>query len=79
MKTDHVRLPQFECGCHTPCRCEHKRNPSEKRTDAYREAVEHLAAEGLLAGALKPELRQLWRRGGSDRRVAETIVRRWAA
>ncbi len=73
------RRPQFECGCFEPCRCDYRNHPSQKRTDAYLAAVEHLAAEGLLAGALTPELRQLWQRGGSDRQVADTIVRRWAA
>jgi hypothetical protein len=73
------RRPQFECGCFDPCRCDYRHNPSDKRTEGYRAAIEHLAAEGLLAGALTPELRSLWRRGGSDRRIAETIVRRWAA
>lgn len=73
------RKPWFECGCSEPCRCEYRDNPSAKRVDAYRQAVEHLAASGLLAGALTPELRQLWRRGGSDRQIAEAIVRRWAA
>ena len=75
----YYRSPKFDCGCHAPCRCDYRANPSEKRVDGYQDAIEHLAAEGLLAGALTPELRQLWRRGGSDRQVAETIVRRWAA
>ena len=86
MTTDQLRLrhswrrkPWFECGCFEPCRCDFHGNPSETRTDAYLAAIGHLAAEGLLAGALTPELRQLWRRGGSDRQVAETIVRRWVA
>jgi hypothetical protein len=47
--------------------------------EAYREALEHLAGHGLLAAALTPELRQLWRRGGADRQVAERVARRWAA
>ena len=73
------RKPWFECGCFDPCRCDYRDNPSQKRIDAYRDAIGHLAAEGLLAAALAPELRQLWRRGGSDRQVAENVVRRWAA
>ena len=68
-----------DCGCSRPCRCEFHQNPTPKRVEAYAEAVEHLAAAGLLAGALTPELRQLWRRGGDDRRLSETIIRRWAA
>ena len=75
----YYRSPKFDCGCHTPCRCDHRDNPTPKRVDGYRHAIEHLAAEGLLAGALTPELRQLWQRGGDDRQIAEQIVRRWAA
>jgi hypothetical protein len=75
----YYRSPKFDCGCHAPCRCDYRDNPTPKRVDGYKDAIEHLAAEGLLAGALTPELRQLWQRGGSDRQVAETIVRRWAA
>jgi len=47
--------------------------------DAYRDAVEHLAQHKLGGAALTAECRELWRRGGSDRRVAEKIVRRWSA
>ncbi len=71
--------PKFDCGCHEPCRCDYRDNPSEKRTDGYRDAIEHLAEQGLCAAALTPELRLLWRRGGSDRRMAESINRRWTA
>jgi len=73
------RRPFLDCGCSDQCRCDHKQNPSPKRIDAYRQAVEHLAAHKLGAAALTAECRGLWRRGGSDRRVAETIVRRWSA
>ena len=75
----YYRSPRWDCGCHVPCRCEWHANPTPKRVDAYREAVEHLAGLGLLPGALAPELRQLWRRGGADRHVAERVARRWAA
>lgn len=75
----YYRSLRLDCGCHVPCRCEHRDNPSELRVDGYRLAVEHLAEQGLCAGALTPELRVLWRRGGADRQVAETIVRRWSA
>ena len=75
----YYRSPKLGCGCHAPCRCEHRNQPSEKRTDAYKDAIEYLAGQGLMAGALTPELRKLWQRGGDDRTVAETIVRRWAA
>jgi len=67
----------LDCGCSAPCRCEHRNNPTAQRVDGYRAAVEHLSRHQLHAAALAPELRQLWRRGGSDRRMAETVVRRW--
>lgn len=73
------RKPWFDCGCSEPCRCNWRDNPSDQRVDGYRDAIEHLAEQGLLAGALTPELRRLWQRGGDDRNVAEQIVRRWAA
>lgn len=73
------RRPWLECGCSQSCRCEHKRNPSDKRVTAYREAVEHLAEHKLDAAPLMAEARQLWRRGGSDRAVADRVVRRWTA
>lgn len=68
----------LDCGCTTDCRCDYKRNPTPKRVEAYREAVEHLAHHKLLAAALTAECRELWRHGGSDRRVAETVVSAWS-
>jgi hypothetical protein len=45
--------------------------------DGYRDALEHLEAHGLTGSPLLPELRMLWQRGGSDRRLAQTIAQRW--
>ena len=73
------RRAWLDCGCVDVCRCDWRNEPSTKRVDAYLEAAEWLADHGLAAAALLPECRQLWQRGGSDRRVAETIVRRWSA
>ena len=50
---------------------------TEKRLDAYRDAVLYLASHKLGAAALLPECRALWQRGGSDRALAEQTVRRW--
>jgi hypothetical protein len=50
-----------------------------QRHDAYREALEHLELIGYPAAPLVPELRHLWRRGGSDRTLAEATLRRWSA
>ena len=73
------RRLQLDCGCTDQCRCDYRNNPSDRRVDGYLAAIEHLAEQGLCAAALSPELRALWRRGGSDRRMAETINRRWTA
>ena len=73
------RRPWLSCGCSDSCRCEYKLSPSDKRTTAYREAVEWLAEHKLDAAPLMPEARQLWRRGGSDRAVADRVIRRWTA
>jgi hypothetical protein len=70
---------KLACGCWDSCRCGFRENPTANRVDSYRAAVEHLERHGLLAAAFTPEIRELSRRGGSDRAVAETIVRRWSA
>ena len=73
----YYRRARLDCGCHDPCRCDYRDEPTEKRVDGYRDAIEHLDAEGLCPGALTPELRRLWRRGGTDRKIANEIGRRW--
>jgi hypothetical protein len=67
----------MDCGHTDPCRCDYHANPSEKRTDAYADAIGHLADIGLCAAAFIPELRQLWRRGGADRAAADRVHRHW--
>jgi hypothetical protein len=68
------------CGrCTEICRCQHKDNPTPLRVDGYLAAVEHLDKHGLPAAPLMAEARQLWKRGGSDRAVADRVVRRWTA
>jgi len=69
----------LDCGCSVPCRCEYRDKPTAARVDAYGSAVEYLDEQGLPAAPLMPEARQLWRRGGSDRAVADRVVRRWTA
>lgn len=63
--------------CSEDCRCNCRNKPSQKRIDAYRDAVEHLARHNLGAAALTAECRALWRNGGADRDLAESVVRRW--
>ena len=73
------RRPRLACGCTEPCRCALRDRPTSKRVDGYRDALDHLAEHGLAGAALLPECRRLWSRGGSDRVLAEQIVRRWSA
>lgn len=73
------RRPWLACGCTQSCRCDYKHNPTPLRVDGYRAAVEHLDEHGLPAALLTPEARQLWKRGGSDRAVADRVVRGWTA
>ena len=73
------RRPRLECGCTDPCRCDYHQHPTGRRVDGYRDAVAHLAAHGVCAAPLTPELRALWRNGGTDRQTAETILWRWSA
>ena len=70
------RRPRLDCGCTEPCRCEHRDHPTEKRVDAYRDAVDHLAEHRLAGAALTPECRALCRRG--SREWAEAVMRRWS-
>jgi hypothetical protein len=53
--------------------------PTPHRVDAYAAAVTWLAQHNLGAAALVPECRELWRRGGADRLLAESLVGRWTA
>ena len=50
--------------------------PSEQLIDGYRDAVEHLLALDLGPHPFIPELRALWRRGGTDRALAERVHER---
>ena len=73
------RLAPLVCGHADPWQPWRPKALSDKLVDGYADAVEHLDANGLGAAGLSPELRLLWRRGGSDRQLAEQIERRWTA
>ena len=72
------RRERLDCG-HTDCRCHQHDSPTPQRVEGYVSAVEHLAANGCLAAAFTPELRAMWRRGGAERDLAESLQRRWSA
>ena len=73
------RRPPLTCGCFDPCRCDYKVTPTDQQVDGYAAAVTWLAQHNLGAAALVPECRELWRRGGADRLLAESLVGRWSA
>lgn len=72
------RSQPLGCGCRDPWlhRC-NPIEPTEQQVSGYRDAIAHLETLGMNAAPLLPELRHLWRRGGSDRRIAQSVVQRW--
>lgn len=72
------RLAPLRCGCADPwtCRCRPS-EPSELEIDAYAATLAHLDAIGLTAAPQVSELRALWRRGGQQRRVAQSVTQHW--
>lgn len=73
-----ARLSILECGHADPwiCRCREP-EPSARQVDAYAAAVHHLNHLGLGAAPLLPELRQLWRRGASERQLVGAVTTGW--
>ncbi|OWY81913.1 hypothetical protein D1O33_03430 [Rhodococcus rhodochrous] len=71
------RLPPLECGCVDPWwhRC-NEPGPSQRRTDALTAAAAHLLDVGLTPIMPVDDLRELWRRGGPERRLAATVAER---
>lgn len=75
--------PLSVCGCiRDPERdrhwCDPNRPPTEVDVDGYGAAVAHLDRHGLTAAPRLDELRELWRRGGVERRLAQSVIQRWA-
>lgn len=46
--------------------------------DGYRDAVLLLESLGLTPAPMLPEMRALWRRGGSDRELVSSVAEKWA-
>ncbi len=78
-KIETYRREPLDCGCVDPwtCRCYDPAEPSSRQVDGYRDAIVHLAGLQLLAAPSLPALRAMWCRGGTDRRLAADISRRW--
>lgn len=72
------RLPPLGCGCSDPLihHCEDD-EPTDVQVDAYVAVVEHLSQLGYPAAPRIPELRALWRRGPSERRLVSAVTTRW--
>lgn len=69
------RLQRLDCGCRDPwgCRC-HEPPTSEQGLDAWAAAARHIMDATGCAPVVPPDmLRALWRRGGSDRELAQHV------
>jgi hypothetical protein len=71
------RLASLECGCADPWshRCDRSSGASmsEKALDGWAQAILTLLAVGSLPLVPRDALRELWRRGGEDRVIAEKL------
>lgn len=71
------RTPVLECGRADPWHYPQPDLPSDHYIDGYRDAAEHLLAQGLTPAPNVPAMRGLWRRGGTDRELVQAISERW--
>jgi hypothetical protein len=68
------RLPPLDCGCRDPWPCRCTEPPlSAKMLDAGRQAAEDILRSGYVPLLQFEVLRALYRRGGSDRALAEQL------
>lgn len=69
----HRSVP-LDCGCRDPWPCRCTDPPlSEHQIDGWRNAAEHVLAGGQMPVVPIEVRRALWRRGGPDRELAETL------
>jgi hypothetical protein len=76
------RVPPYGyCTCRDPwvCRCADNTEPPERYVDGYRDAVLYLLSCGLTPAPFIPEMRAMYRRRGTDARLAMRIAERWQA
>lgn len=73
------RLPVLDCGHADPwtCKCSDSDNATDQYIDGYRDAAQHLLAQGLTPAPNLPAMRGMWKRGGDDQRLAVRIAQRW--
>lgn len=68
------RLLPLDCGCRDPLPCTCTSPPmSDHVVDSYRDAAQHVLAQGLTPLLPAEVLRALWRRRGEDRRLAQHL------
>lgn len=70
------RLPVLPCGHADPWRYDAP-GPSERYVDGYRDAAQHLLAVGMTPASNVDAMRAMWRRGGTDQRLAAELAERW--
>jgi hypothetical protein len=76
--TYHVE--QLDCGCRDAWTCRHYDGTDEitdQHVAGYRDAAQHLLAQGLTPAPNVPALRVMWRCGGADQALARRISERW--
>lgn len=72
------RLPVLDCGHADPWTCRHDPvTVTDQYVDGYRNAAEHLLANGLTPAPNLIAMRAMWRRGGTDRDLVRAIAERW--
>ncbi|WP_226863282.1 hypothetical protein [Mycolicibacterium baixiangningiae] len=75
-----TRCGLLACGrCTDPwtCRCYDSVKVTEQYVDGYRDAAQHLLAQGLAPSPNLAAMRILWRRGGDDQRLAVRLAELW--
>ncbi|OWL92844.1 hypothetical protein B7435_33390 [Mycolicibacterium peregrinum] len=74
------RLPVHDCGHADPwtCKChDDSDTTTDQYIDGYRDAAQHLLAQGLTPAPNLPAMRGMWKRGGDDQRLAMRIAQLW--
>jgi len=73
-------MRSLHCGCRDPWTCRHYDEPvllTDQFVDGYRDACEHLLAEGLTPAPNLDALRVMWQRRGEEQRLAIRIAEAW--
>lgn len=72
------RLPVLDCGHVDPWTCRHDADDiTDQYIDGYRDAAQHLLANGLTPAPNLAAMRAMWRRGGAERDLVRVIAERW--